>query len=239
VIQNVYKDLQYATEYASLDWGGTYYLVRRDLPGLLQKHVPGKRALDFGCGAGRSTRLLHDLGYDPVGIDVSASMIEQAKQLHPELTFQLIEDGDFADVPEETFDLVLACFPFDNIPGSDRKASLIRGLASRLQTNGVLVNVVSSAELYAHEWASFTTSAFSENLSAKNEEIVRIVTRDFEGTPVCDDIRCDDAGYEAIYRAAGLREIERARPLGSEDDPVEWVNEMTIAPWVIWVLAKS
>jgi len=49
----------------------TYYLAFRDLPEILSAHVTGPRALDFGCGTGRSTRILRKLGFDVTGVDVS------------------------------------------------------------------------------------------------------------------------------------------------------------------------
>ncbi len=65
--RNVYQDARRAEAYATLDYGDTYHLAFRDLPDLLQKHARGCRALDFGCGAGRSTRFLQHLGYDTWG----------------------------------------------------------------------------------------------------------------------------------------------------------------------------
>ena len=69
--RNVYNDAGYAAAYAALDWSGTYSLVRRDLPGILARHISGRRALDFGCGTGRSSRLLTACGFDVVGVDVA------------------------------------------------------------------------------------------------------------------------------------------------------------------------
>ncbi len=48
-----------------------------DLPALIAEHVLGTRALDFGCGAGRSTRFLRGLGFQTVGVDIAAPMLEQ------------------------------------------------------------------------------------------------------------------------------------------------------------------
>lgn len=42
---------------------GTGLLAFRDLEQILKEHVQVKKALDFGCGAGRSTRLLSKYGF--------------------------------------------------------------------------------------------------------------------------------------------------------------------------------
>ena len=76
---NVYNDARRADAYAALEFPGTYWLAFRDLPEIIARHVTGPVALDFGCGAGRSTRFLKRLGFDATGVDVSASMIEHAR----------------------------------------------------------------------------------------------------------------------------------------------------------------
>ncbi|NKE55998.1 class I SAM-dependent methyltransferase [Lentzea sp. PSKA42] len=42
---------------------------------------------DLGCGTGRITQYLHELGLDAFGVDLSEGMIEQAGQLYPHLDF--------------------------------------------------------------------------------------------------------------------------------------------------------
>lgn len=73
---NVYDDEERAGAYAELGFPGTYYLAFRDLPSIFAEHVTGKRALDFGCGAGRSIRFLRGLGFDVVGVDISRPMLD-------------------------------------------------------------------------------------------------------------------------------------------------------------------
>ena len=48
---NVYDDDERADSYADLEFPGTYWLAYRDIPALIEAHVQGTRALDFGCGA--------------------------------------------------------------------------------------------------------------------------------------------------------------------------------------------
>lgn len=238
-MDNVYAQSDYAEGYATLDWQGTYYLLLRDLPAIVRSHVQGTRALDFGCGAGRSTRLLRSLGFETIGIDVSAAMVDQARKLDPGHDYRVISDGDFEEFQGEPFDVVLSCFPFDNIPGADHKTKLLSGLKTLLAPHGVLVNIVSNSEIYRYEWATFTTAPFPENRSAQNEDIVQIITKDFADQPVCNDVFCDDEGYREMYQAAGLSVVAEYRPLGTNEDPVAWVSETEVAPWVVWVLRAT
>ncbi len=157
---NAYEDAAFADAYSTLDFPGTYHLAFRDLPRLIGTHVRGERALDFGCGAGRSTRFLRRLGFNVVGVDISADMVRRARAIDPPGIYRVIQDGDFSDFVRERFDLVLCAFPFDNIPSRDRKVALFRGLNGLLSPRGRLVNLVSSPEIYIHEWASFSTAAF-------------------------------------------------------------------------------
>jgi len=54
----VYDDRVRSETYASLEVPGTYHLAHRDLPAIIDKHVHGTHALDFGCGMERSTQFL-------------------------------------------------------------------------------------------------------------------------------------------------------------------------------------
>ena len=44
--------------------------------------MEGSRVLDLGCGTGTMTRLLRQKGYDMIGVDASAEMLEIARN-HP------------------------------------------------------------------------------------------------------------------------------------------------------------
>ncbi|WP_198292702.1 class I SAM-dependent methyltransferase, partial [Salinispora arenicola] len=47
------------------------------------------RVADVGCGPGRVTILLHRLGLDAFGIDLSPQMVALARQTYPELGFEV------------------------------------------------------------------------------------------------------------------------------------------------------
>jgi ubiquinone/menaquinone biosynthesis C-methylase UbiE len=235
---NVYEDTERAQAYATLEYPGTYYLAYRDLPAIIAKHVTGWRALDFGCGAGRSTRFLKNLGFNAIGIDISSSMIQLATSVDPAGAYRLVGDGDLSSFQPACFDLVLSAFAFDNIPGVARRCELLRGLARLLTTEGRIILLGSTPEIYTHEWASFTTKEFSENRGAKSGDTVRTVMKDIgDQRPVVDIIWFPE-DYLNLFAASDLDLVAQYTPLGREDEPYEWITETSIAPWVIYVLRK-
>lgn len=235
---NCYQDAQRAEAYASLEIAGTYYLAYRDLPTIFEKHVQGTKALDFGCGTGRSSRFLKRLGFHVTGIDISEEMLQIARQTDPQGDYRLVKDGDFAQLDSGTYDLVLCAFPFDNIE-MQKKVTLLSVLGALLNPDGKIVNLVSWPEIYLHEWASFSTRDFPENRLAKSGDVVRIIVTDHkDGRPV-EDIVCSDESYGEVYRRSGLEMVAQHRPLADGTESYEWVSETTIAPWVIYVLRRG
>jgi len=236
---NSYEDARRAEAYAKLEFPGTYYLAYRDLPEIIREHAKGRRALDFGCGTGRSTRFLQRLGLNVVGVDISEDMLKKARELDPKGDYILIEEGDLSQFKDNAYDLVLSAFTFDNIPTMEKKVRNFRELRRLLKTEGTLVNLVSSPEIYTHEWASFSTKDFPENKHAKSGDKVRIIQTDLDDKRPVEDVVWTDESYRETYRKAELELVKTYKPLAKKSEPYEWVNETRIAPWVIYVLKKQ
>ncbi len=235
---NCYEDVSRAGAYATLEFANTYYLAYRDLPAILTEHVTGTRALDFGCGTGRSTRFLQKLGFKVTGVDVSEDMLRIAHGIDPFGDYRLLPGDNFDELEVGAFDLVLSAFTFDNIPGA-MKTRIFCDLGKLLAPTGTIVSLVSSPEIYTHEWASFTTKDFPENAAARSGDVVRIIVTDHrDGRPV-EDILWTDESYRAVYQEASLQTIQVLKPLAKGDEPYAWVNETRIAPWVIYVLRRA
>jgi ubiquinone/menaquinone biosynthesis C-methylase UbiE len=235
---NSYEDKNRAEAYAKLGFEGTYYLAFRDIPQIISDYAKGNNALDFGCGTGRSTRFLQDLGFHTVGIDISKEMIAKAQEFDPKGTYLHADDGDFHLLPARSFDLVLSAFTFDNIP-MKKKEHLFSNLANVLADGGSLINLVSSPEMYTHEWASFTTKKYPQNTQAKTGDVVLIITKDFDDNRPCQDVFCTEEDYKSIYTKANLRIFSVLKPLATGNEPYPWVNETAVAPWTIYVLQRN
>jgi SAM-dependent methyltransferase len=233
--KNLYDDADRARAYADLEFPATYFLAFRDLAALLRKHVSGRRALDFGCGTGRSTRLLRELGFEVVGVDISEAMLDHARARDPYGEYRLAADGSLAGFASGTFDLILIAFTFDNSTDL-QKASALRELRRLLSPSGRLVVVASSPAIYWHEWASFSTRDFPANRSAWDGDHVRIVMLDVPDRRPVVDIFCSDAHYRELFDAVGLGVLDTATPLASGAESVQWVSETRIAPWTIYTL---
>ena len=232
---NCYEDVSRASAYSTLEFRNTYYLAYRDIPKILSERVTGTRALDFGCGTGRSTRFLQQLGFTVTGVDISQDMLRIARSTDPSGDYHLVPGDDFSELAGRTFDVVFSAFTFDNIPQTS-KARIFTDLGHLLAPNGVFVSVVSSPEIYTHEWASFSTRDFPENAHAKTGSAVRIIVTDHADRRPVEDIVCTDESYRGIYRDACLEVVQMLAPLATDDEPYTWINETKIAPWIIYVL---
>ncbi|WP_084959197.1 class I SAM-dependent methyltransferase [Thermoactinospora rubra] len=118
---------------------------------LVRATGPGPVA-DVGCGSGRITAHLRELGVDAFGIDLSPAMIEVARREHPGLRFEVgsMTDLDLADasmaglvawyslihVPDEEIGRVLTHFRRVLRPGGPLLLGFHVGDESRLITQG-------------------------------------------------------------------------------------------------------
>ena len=233
---NVYEDRVRAEAYDRLEFAGTYFLAYRDLPAIIKNHIRGSKAIDFGCGTGRSTRFLRHLGFEVVGADISEQMLTLARKRDPDGEYRLVADGDLDGFEANAYDLVLSAFTFDNVPTMERKVLLFKSLKRLLNRSGRIVSVVSSPEIYVNEWTSFSTKDFPGNRTAKSGEKVFVVMLDVDDRRPVEDIIWTDQDYLETYKLAGLAPAGTYRPLGKQTEPYNWISETRIAPWVIYVL---
>jgi len=236
---NVYEDSKQAESYSKLEFPGTYFLAYRDIPEILSKHVKGKKALESESRTGRSTRFLNKYGFDTIGIDISADMIRKAIELDPVGNYILIEGNDFNQLKRNYYDLIFAGFTFDNIPIAENRINILKGLSKILANDGCIVLLDSTPEIYVNEWASFSTKDFPENKHAKSGGKVKTIMTDVEDKRPVEDFIWFHNDYLELFRKTSLELIETCKPLGKKTEPINWVNETSIAPWIIYVLKKS
>lgn len=109
-----YRDEDVVEQYAGYAHDGLQPAERRVVDDYFTDR--DARVLDLGCGTGRTTAPLADLGYDVVGVDLMESLVERAREAHPDVSFEV---GDATDLsfPDGSFGYVLfAGRGIDDIP---------------------------------------------------------------------------------------------------------------------------
>ncbi|MBB5031101.1 class I SAM-dependent methyltransferase [Prosthecobacter vanneervenii] len=102
-----------------------------------RKQQGGGRALDVGCGChGRFIRLLSQHGYAVEGLDISARMIELARQRHPGVTFHHVDVCQWE--PEGAYDFITAWDSIWHLP-LVQSAEVITRLCGALAPGGILI----------------------------------------------------------------------------------------------------
>ena len=237
--ENSWDNQVRAESYAKLEFPNTYYLAYRDLPKIISEHVKGNKAIDFGCGTGRSTRFLKQLGLDAIGIDISQDMLQIAMNNDEGGDYRLVSNGKYDHLGIGQFDLVQSIFTFDNIPGWDNRTNILKGLSRLLNETGKMILLDATPELYINEWASFSTKNFPDNWAAKTGDIVCDIMLDVEDNRPVEDIYWTVPDYHKLFKKAELTLDATYKPLGSKDEPFNWVSETEMAPWIIFVLNNS
>ena len=95
----------------------------------------GSRALDAGCGTGFQTAILLELGYETLGLDLSAGLLDEARR---RCAGARLVQGDLATLPwrDGTVDLAVCCGSTLSFVGDARRA--VQELARVLRPGGRL-----------------------------------------------------------------------------------------------------
>jgi SAM-dependent methyltransferase len=105
---------------------------------------PGVRGASFelGCGVGRVTRALASHFDRSVGVDISARMIAQARDLNAQIancTWIVNTDDDLRQFDDGSFDLVLSHLVLQHVPTRAAILALLGELARILAPGGLLI----------------------------------------------------------------------------------------------------
>ena len=117
-------------------YDGSFGIITRLGAGVvdLLAPLPGERVIDLGCGTGALTAQIAAAGADVTGIDASEAMIARAKELYPELRFEVAKGENFTvEVPVD------AVFSNAALHWMSPPAAVVRSVARALQPGGRFV----------------------------------------------------------------------------------------------------
>ena len=124
------------------DWDCVAELVNFNLPissDAFIATVPfGSNILDFGCGYGRITQEISELGYSKIiGIDSSQEMINRGLSDYPKLDLRHLPTKTLPFANEE-FDAIVLCAVLTCIPNQNARNNVLSELNRVLKPQGII-----------------------------------------------------------------------------------------------------
>lgn len=218
-------------------FGRTDYLITQELPGLLKKQPLNSAILDFGCGAGLSTRFMKNLGYNCIGIDISEEMLNFARRLDP--SGKYVKSISDIKVPfhDQSFDTVISIFVLFKIPSIEKMISIFKEISRVLRHDGIFIAITGSEELYKRNWLTLNVKDFPENINPKSGDICKINLSHIGLT--LHDYFWTDNDYSNAAETAGFTVLNRLYPLGKINEGIEWKDEIYYPPFVFYEFKKN
>ena len=204
------RSTYYDRFYAEGGWKFNYEKERALMSKLVEKAglAPKASILELGCGQGFHSKLLHDLGFEVTGNELSEAGIAHAKANYPGPTFI---QGDAKEViekwPPHSLDCVLVRgmswfhYAFFDPARRDLPA-LMKIIASIIKPRGVFILTIvtdfsgttRSSNTHNHEWADFD-ALLTQIGTIEHKEDIRGRTLN---SPA--DIKPDGKGITCIVR---------------------------------------
>jgi SAM-dependent methyltransferase len=113
------------------------------------REVSGRgEVCDMGCGPGHVARYLKNLGANVFGLDISPTMLDQARRLNPEILFR---EGDMMalDLPDSKLAGIVAFYAIVNTP-REFLPGIFRQMFRVLQAGGMLLLAFHIGDEVAH-----------------------------------------------------------------------------------------
>ena len=113
--------------------------------------APGRLTLDVGCGEGRVTRDLKELGHDAVGVDASEAMVAAAREADPSGEYAVADAAElpFADGAADVAVAFMSLMDVDDMPRAVRELARVLEPGGRLAL--AVVHPINSAHELDHE----------------------------------------------------------------------------------------
>ena len=129
-----------------------YHLWVQYIEGLLKHiHYRPRIVLDVACGTGNVSELMADKGYEVIGVDISADMIEAAQSKRGEVEYH-VQDMAEMDVGRK-FDLAISLFDSLNyVTDVARLAEGIRRVGEHLVDGGVFIFDINTEYALSHHF---------------------------------------------------------------------------------------
>lgn len=223
-----------AAQYTKTQYAAYRYLVYRDIPLILQKYFKTGKALEFGSGTGDSAQYLYELGFEVVGADINQDMLQQAYAQYPHIPFYAIENG-MLPIQTASMDLVFSSFVLMEISSkSEIIAYLLEAKRVMKKENALFMAITGSEYLHAmsKKWLEFSNE-FQENHNLVSGNLVKLYH--YSSHIEFADYYWTEADYRDCFSKTGFKILEMHFPLGKQNEPYAWQDELHTAPFIIFM----
>jgi 2-polyprenyl-3-methyl-5-hydroxy-6-metoxy-1,4-benzoquinol methylase len=183
-----------------------------------------KRVLDFGCGVGRLVIPFAEIAEQVVGLDVSESMLEEARKNcseHFVKNVSLLKSDDGLSSLTGYFDLIHSCIVFQHIP-VERGKKIFANLLNHLEEGGIGAIQVTYAKAgfearncptLAKRLIQGMLGKVSQRIRNRGRSMIRAVVRPAPGKYVGRDPEMQMNSYCLNYlyflvQSAGVRNVQ-------------------------------
>ena len=195
---------------------------------------PENRILDIGCGAGRTTIGLYNLGYHLVeGLDLSEAMIVQARRISKELNYNItfrVKDAVCLDYDNETFDAALFSFNgIMQIPGRENRIKVLKEIKRILKPKGYFLFTTHDRDgskeyesFWQEEKRKWALHLEDKSLHEFGDRVIEMEERDtFLHFPTSEEVisSLEEAGFrviEGILRSELCEESEEVKKFSTD-----------------------
>lgn len=124
----------------NLRWGEIEYFAE-----YIKNRFPDNKVsvLDVGCGNGRLLETLEASGlpYSYLGIDESVGMVDEAKKLHPDHTFRVLDMNHIEELSDsnDSFDVIVFIASFHHLHTKQERKEVLEKTRKLLKKGGIIM----------------------------------------------------------------------------------------------------
>lgn len=194
--------------------------------------VRGKRVLDYGCGVGKFSRILKDLGAEVVGVDIAEKELLIAQKQNLDIEFLTIKEAE--EKFKNFFDWVVINFVITAIPSTDAIDTVFTNIYRFTKDEGKLVMLNSNYEKSGNcNFLSFKIGDVKKEIGAPLS-----VSLGHTYDLLITDFYYSQEFYVDALEKAGFRTIEIVEPLADTSD-YPWKDEKNSPPFIIISAVKE
>ncbi len=210
---------------ATTDWE----IGHKNVAKLLEP-IKSKKILDYGCGSGKFSEYLSQLGAEVVGIDISTSQLDIAKRIkNKNIVYLLDNDNRINSVYINYFDKAVLIFVLCEISSKKIIIEVLKRVHKLLKPSGELI--ILNPNWDKSNGRDFLTHQMKFTPELKSGKSVTTILK--TNPPIhIPDYYWSKQDYLEILQDAGFKNYNIYEPLAPNDGH-EWKDERKYPPFLI------